>query len=95
VVEPAGVRSIECDFHSHPWPNSPLTSRRDTAVKYQRYTIRIQFDTACHVLKFVPHRNEPVPAELFERVGRTWQLIRVISVSGKDIGAIDPPLEVQ
>jgi hypothetical protein len=94
VSDPAGVRVVESDFHSHPWPGSPLTSGRDTAAPYQRYSIRIQFDTTCRVLKFVPHSSEPVPAELFERVGRSWRLLRVIPVHAKDRGIIEPPLEV-
>jgi hypothetical protein len=89
-----GVRTIEADFHSHPWPGSPITAGPDTGAQYQHYSIRIQFDTTCHVLKLVPHLNEPVPGELFERVGRTWQRIRVIPVADKGQGVIDPPLEV-
>lgn len=92
--DPAGIRSIEADFHSHPWPGSPLTSRGDTRSKHQRYSIRIQFDTTCRLLKFVPHVNEPVPAELYERVGRSWRLLRVIPLYNKESGVIDPPLEV-
>lgn len=94
VEDAGGVRSVEVDFHSHPWPGSPLTSERDTAARRQRYSIRIQFDTTCHVLKFVPHVNEPVPGEVFERVGRSWHLIRVVPVPKKDLGTISPPFEV-
>jgi len=94
VDDSAGVRRIDADFHSHPWPGSSLTSGPDTGAAYQRFSIRVQFDTTCHVLKFVPHRDEPVPAELFERVGRSWNLIRVIPVYNKGEGLIDPPLEV-
>jgi hypothetical protein len=94
VSDPAGVRNVESDFHSHPWPDSPLSPRRDTATRNQRYSIRIQFDTTCRLMKFVPHINEPVPAELFERVGRSWRLLRVIPVHDKASGNIDPPIEV-
>jgi hypothetical protein len=94
VNDPGGVRSVEADFHSHPWPNSPLTPGADTGTRHQRYSIRIQFDTTCHVLKLVPHLSEPIPGELFERVGRSWNRIRVIPVSEKDEGTIRPPFEV-
>jgi hypothetical protein len=94
VRDAGGVGSVEADFHSHPWPYSPLTSGADTAARVQRFSIRVQFDTSCHVLKFVPHVNEPVPAEVFERVGRTWHLIRVIPVWNKTDGFIWPKFEV-
>jgi len=94
VNDAAGVRSVEADFHSHPWPNSPLTNKGDTRSKAQRYSIRVQFDTTCHVLKFVPHLHEPVPGEVFERVGRSWHLLRVIPVWDKADGVIWPPFEV-
>src|SRR5439155_20601700 len=54
VNDPSGVRAVDADSHSHPWPNSPLTSEKDTSARNQRYSIRIQFDTTCHVLKLVP-----------------------------------------
>lgn len=94
VKDPGGVRVVDADFHSHPWPDSPLTSRADTAARTQKYSIRIQFDTTCHVLKFVPHLNEPVPAEVFKRVGRSWLLLRVIPIYDKGSGVVDPPFEV-
>jgi len=94
VNDPAGVRRIEADYHSHPWPDSPLTSIGDTRASVQRYSIRVQFDTTCRVLKFVPHTGEPVPAEIFVRTGHTWSLLRVIPTSDKETGEINPPLEV-
>jgi hypothetical protein len=94
VNDASGVRAVEADFHSHPWPDSPLTGEFDAASRNQRYSIRIQFDTTCHVLKLVPHLNEPVPAEVFQRVGRSWRLLRVIPVYNKAKGKIDPPFEV-
>jgi len=94
VKDPGGTRGIDADFHSHPWPSSPMTSEGDTGAPFQRYSIRIQFDTACHVLKFVPHVHEPVPAEIYERVGKSWRLVRVIPVYNKGSGIIDPPFEV-
>ena len=93
VNDPTGVLTVEADFHSHPWPDSPLTAINDTRAGVQRYSFRVQFDTTCHVLKFVPHLNEPVPGEVFERVGRSWHLLRVIPVSDKETGKIDPPFE--
>jgi len=94
VKDPSGVRAIEADFHSPPWPNSPLSAEFDTRAAAQRYSIRIQFDTTCRVLKLVPHLNEPVPGEIFERVGRAWHLLRVIPVWDKGTGRIRPPFEV-
>lgn len=94
VNDASGVRAVEADFHSHPWPDSPLTAGFDTSSRNQRYSIRIQFDTSCHVLKFVPHLHEPVPAEVFQRTGRAWQLLRVVPVYDKAKGKIDPPFEV-
>jgi len=94
VKDTTGVRMVEADFHSHPWPNSPLTTEFDTRAAGQRYSIRVQFDTTCRVLKFVPHLNEPVPGEVFERVGHTWSLLRVIPVWDKATGKVNPPLEV-
>jgi len=94
VRDRAGFQTIEADFHSHPWQGSSLTPGFDTATRYQRYSIRIQFDTTCHVLKLVLHVNEPVPGEIFERVGKTWQLLRAIPVWDKESGKIDPPFEV-
>lgn len=94
VNDPTGVRTIEADYHSHPWPGSPITSGGDTAAPKQRYSVRIQFDTTCRVFKFVPHRNEPVPAELYERIGRSWQRIRVLSGADKELGTLQPPIEV-
>jgi hypothetical protein len=94
VDDPAGLRTVEADFHNHPWPGSPLTPLFDTGARSQKYSIRVQFDTTCHVLKFVPHVNEPVPAEVFERVGRSWRILRVIPVYDKEKGVIDPPFEV-
>jgi hypothetical protein len=61
VNDPSGVRAVEADFHSHSWPDSPLTPVFDTASRNQRYSIRIQLDTTCHVFKLVPHVNEPIP----------------------------------
>jgi len=94
VHDPAGVRSIEADYHNHCWPDSPLSSRRDSAARNQLYSIRIQFDTTCHVYKFVPHVGEPVPAKVFIRVGRAWSLLRVIPLWDKESGNILPPFEV-
>jgi hypothetical protein len=89
-----GFRAIEGDYHSHPWPDSPPSSRRDTAARNQIYSIRIQFDTTCHVYKLVPHVGEPVPAEVFVRVGRSWHLLRSIPLWDKASGNVLPPFEV-
>ncbi|CAM4423922.1 hypothetical protein [Myxococcus xanthus] len=75
------------DYHSHPWAPSPLTPE-DRWEKNQRWLIRIQFDTDCHVMKLVPHANEPQPGEVYLRMGRAWELIGIIKPEHKPFGIV-------
>ncbi len=80
VLDSRGRTSILADFHSHPWSPSPM-SDRDMRASTQLWSIRIQFDTTCHVLKYVPHSDEATWAgELYERQGRRWNLIGIIKL---------------
>jgi proteasome lid subunit RPN8/RPN11 len=92
IHERQGTPQVACDYHSHPWHQSPL-SLGDRASAKQKYSIRIQFDTACHVLKLVPHVEAAVPGEIYERIGGTWRLLAIIPTDSKDSGRSRPPLE--
>lgn len=83
--------AVLSDYHSHPWPDSPL-SANDAALRSQRWSIRIQFDTRCHVYKLVPHVGDSVPGEVYERVAKTWRLVSIIRVEDKPAGLVQPPL---
>lgn len=95
---PASVRdgarpslTVLADYHSHPWPDSPL-SANDAALRSQRWSIRIQFDTRCHVYKLLPNAGKPLPGEVYERVGKQWRPVSIVRVSDKPVGLIQPPL---
>src|SRR4051812_14971363 len=49
-----GAPEIFADFHSHPWPHVPMSSG-DLSTRQQRWSIRVEFDSTCHVYKYVPH----------------------------------------
>jgi hypothetical protein len=87
-----GAPAPVADYHNHPWPLSPL-SLGDRAAATQRYSIRIQFDTTCHVLKLVPHAGEPVPGEIYERVAGAWKLVAIIPTDLKGSGRARPALQ--
>ncbi|HZN91830.1 MAG TPA: hypothetical protein VFB81_03975 [Myxococcales bacterium] len=93
VKDGAGVSEILADYHSHCWPDSPLTAPGDTGESRLRWSIRIQFDTTCRVLKLVPHRGEPVPGEVFERAGKQWRRIAIIRLEDKVLGIPTPSLQ--
>jgi hypothetical protein len=63
---------------------SPGDKRSDTQI----YSIRIQFDTACNLQKFVPYLNEDRSGELYERRGKQWKLIGLIKPENKATGVI-------
>jgi hypothetical protein len=89
VKDPRGRASVTADYHSHPWSFSPMSDedrKRDT----QWYSIRIQFDVACHVQKLIPYPGDARPGELYERQGRQWKLIGHILPEDKDSGQITP-----
>jgi hypothetical protein len=80
------------DTHAVPFSRektSPMSrSRLDRAAKTQVFSIRIQFDKACHVQKLIPYLNEDRPGELYERRGKTWKLIGLIQSEHKASGEI-------
>jgi hypothetical protein len=86
VDDARGQVTIIADYHSHPWatPMSP----RDRQGPNQRWSIRIQFDTKCRVMKLVPYIGEDRPGELYERQGKSWVLIGIIKPEDKDAGII-------
>lgn len=91
---PASVRdvragaTIHADYHSHPWAYSPM-SVEDLSDERQLYSIRIQFDTRCHVLKYVPFKQEEShPGELYERREGRWELIGLVLPQDKKAGRV-------
>ena len=65
-------------------------SLEDRLAKTQRWLIRIQFDTACHIQKLTPNRDSDRPGELYERRGQIWKLVGYIMPEDKEIGRITP-----
>jgi hypothetical protein len=94
VTGDTGMSEILADYHSHCWPDSPLTAPGDTGSSRFRWSIRIQFDTTCRVLKVVPHLGEPVPGEVFfVRAGKQWRPIAIIRLQDKALGITTPSLQ--
>lgn len=89
VKDSRGQLESLADFHSHPWPSSPL-SEPDRRGRNQRYRVRIQFDTACRIQKLVPYVSEARPGEVYERQSGSWKLIGYIQPEDKDSGFITP-----
>ena len=75
------------DFHSHPWAPSPM-SKQDLSLATQRWQIRIQFDTSCHIQKLIPEKYSNLPGELYERQGKHWRLVGRIMPEDKSTGRI-------
>jgi hypothetical protein len=89
VVDTRGQPEPLADYHGHPWSPAPMTrSRLDRVAKTQVFSIRIQFDKACHIQKLIPYLNEDRPGELYERRGKTWKLIGLIKPEDKARGEI-------
>jgi hypothetical protein len=63
-------------------------SKRDRVSATQLFSIRIQFDKACHLQKLVPYVNEQRPGELYARHGKSWKLIGLIRPEDKATGFI-------
>ena len=77
------------DYHGHPWsPSSMLGSRADLLGATQLFSIRIQFDKACHLQKLIPYLKEERPGELYERRGKSWKLIGLIKPENKASGRV-------
>ena len=89
VVDARGRVMSRIDYHSHPWAGSRL-SQEDREARRQRYSIRIQFDSVCHVMKLIPYLEENRPGEVYERRGRSWTLIGLIKPEDKDRGVMTP-----
>lgn len=87
VVDARGRAVPLADFHSHPWAPSPM-SPKDLKASNQRWLIRIQFDTACHVQKLIPHVGEARPGEVYAREGSRWRLVGLIQAEDKETGRI-------
>lgn len=89
VVDERGQPEPLADYHGHPWsPSSMLKSRADLLSATQVFSIRIQFDKACHIQKLVPYLKEDRPGELYERRGKSWKLIGLIKPENKASGRV-------
>ncbi len=90
VVDERGRTVTLADYHSHPWSPSPL-SVFDFQNRTQVWLIRIQFDAACTIMKYVPHKNTPRPGEVYLRRERRWQLVGLLeSERDKELGIVTP-----
>ncbi|MFE8596490.1 hypothetical protein [Archangium violaceum] len=87
VEDSRGQPTPLADFHSHPWGNSPM-SQQDRRGPNQLWSIRIQFDTRCRVMKLIPYLAEERPGELYERQGKLWKLIGIIKPEDKESGIV-------
>jgi hypothetical protein len=89
VVDARGEPETLADYHGHPWsPSSMIESRLDLLGGTQVFSIRIQFDKACHIQKLIPYLKEDRPGELYERRGKTWKLIGLIKPENKASGRV-------
>jgi hypothetical protein len=97
VNDSRGRPSILADYHSHPWPGSEkpdgrsFMSREDLLEDNQLWLIRIQFDTACHVLKYIPYMGEQRPGEVYERMDGRWKLVGIVKPENKPYGKMTSP----
>lgn len=89
VDDARGRPSILADFHSHPYKSSSL-SPQDKQARWQRWSIRIQFDTSCRILKLVPNLDSDRPGEIYERQDKKWLLIGIIKPEDKADGFMTP-----
>lgn len=87
VIDSRGHSSVLGDFHSHPWYPSPM-SNVDKMEKTQIWSIRIQFDTQCHVQKFIPYTGEDRPSEVYERQDKAWRLVGIVKPEDKAYGIV-------
>jgi hypothetical protein len=91
VEDARGQLEILADYHNHPWAGSSMiTSRLDRVSATQLFSLRIQFDNACHIQKLIPYLKEDRPGELYERRGKNWKLIGLIKPEHKARGQITP-----
>jgi len=87
VRDGRGSPDIRADFHLHPWNGSPM-SPDDLLSKNQLFSIRIQFDAGCRVLKYIPYLEEVRPGELYERQRKEWLLVGLVKPEDKAIGKV-------
>jgi hypothetical protein len=85
VRDARGLARPLADFHSHPWSPSGL-SQDDKRRSLQVYSVRIQADTACRLMKLIPYVHEDRPGEVYLRKGKTWKLIGYIEPGNKEAG---------
>ncbi|MFL5348447.1 MAG: hypothetical protein ACJ8AT_26930 [Hyalangium sp.] len=89
VVDSRGQPEFVADFHGHPWAGSEM-SQWDMKAANQLYSIRVQFDTECRVLKLIPYKKEDRPGEVYAREGKSWRLVGVIKPEHKADGIMTP-----
>ncbi|NMO21978.1 hypothetical protein HPC49_46570 [Pyxidicoccus fallax] len=87
VDDARGKTVVLADYHSHPWADSRM-SPADRMEARQRFSIRIQFDTKCRVMKLVPYVGEVRPGELYERREQRWVRIGIIKPEHKAAGIV-------
>jgi hypothetical protein len=88
VKDSRGALRRDGDYHGHPWASA--MSEQDRALDNQWYMFRIQFSTACHVQKLVPHVEDGRPGELYERQEKSWKLVGYILPEDKSRGYVTP-----
>lgn len=89
VMDERGRSTVYADYHSHPYQRSDLSPEDKQAVN-QLWSIRIQFDTDCTIIKLVPHVDDDSPGEVFRREGKTWKRIGIIKPEDKADGFVTP-----
>jgi hypothetical protein len=89
VIDQRGHAVTHLDYHGHPWLASGL-SARDREARSQFWPLRIQFDTRCTIQKLIPNLDSTRPGEVYERRGKTWVLIGLITPEDKPSGRLTP-----
>lgn len=87
VADERGRPVVLADFHSHPWAPSPMTPA-DRIAATQLWSIRIQFDRVCTVMKLVPYLDSSRPGEVYVRSKKQWRLVGIIRPEDKQRGLI-------
>ena len=87
VKDDRGKTSVLGDFHSHPWSPSSM-SFEDRMTGTQIWSVRIQFDTTCHIQKFVPYEGKDRPGEVYERRDKEWKLVGLVKPEDKEYGIV-------
>ncbi|MFP2924002.1 hypothetical protein ACLESO_02050 [Pyxidicoccus sp. 3LG] len=88
VVDERGRTATLADYHSHPWAPSPM-SVFDFQSKTQLWTIRIQFDSACTIMKYIPYLQASRPGEVYVRRENRWRMVgRLMTDQDKELGIV-------